>query len=48
MSERKRNIIGWGLFVAALLLTVTGSLTAEPESVFRKSIDICMECIGIG
>ncbi|MGI6215581.1 MAG: CD1871A family CXXC motif-containing protein [Christensenellales bacterium] len=34
--------------MAAVLLIAIGIISGEPHSVLKKSINICLECIGIG
>lgn len=45
----KRQVwITAGLIVLALALTVTGTLRGEDTVVWRKAVNVCMECIGLG
>lgn len=48
MTERKKNSIAAVLLAAAILLMVCGVMREEVKTVFTKSVNICMECIGIG
>nr|WP_051643072.1 CD1871A family CXXC motif-containing protein [Agathobaculum desmolans] len=36
------------LLAAAALFLVLGVMRGEQEIVFRKAVNICMECIGLG
>ncbi len=45
MKKQRRWLI---LSIAAVLLILTGIYAGEPETVLKKSINICLECIGIG
>lgn len=38
----------WFLLGCALVMVVIGVLNKEPETVFAKAVNICLECIGIG
>lgn len=48
MKEKNLNIISWILFAVFSVMFVYGSTTSEVIVVFRKSVRICLECIGIG
>lgn len=48
MEFIKRNIRGLFLIAAALILIGIGLYRQEAGTVFRKAINICMECIGLG
>ncbi len=48
MTEKKKNCITIVLLLAAAVLMTTGFLRGEVALVLKKSINICLECIGIG
>ncbi len=43
-----RNLITVCLLILSAVLITTGILMKEPDVVFRKAVNVCMECIGIG
>ena len=45
---KKQFFITSGLIVLALALVVIGTLRGEDTVVWRKAVNICMECIGLG
>lgn len=48
MNFLKKNAPALTLLVIAALFLVVGVWRAETEQVFRKAVNICMECIGLG
>ena len=36
------------LLACAVAMCVFGAVTGEADVVFRKAVNICMECIGLG
>jgi spore maturation protein SpmA len=51
MKDKKGIILRllWITFlVLAVVMCVSGAVSGEAESVFRKASTICMECIGLG
>lgn len=48
MAEKKKNSITAILLIVAILLMVCGTMRGEVKTMFKKSVNICMECIGIG
>ncbi|MFR3786921.1 CD1871A family CXXC motif-containing protein [Agathobaculum desmolans] len=48
MSFLRRNRTAMVLLAAAALFLVLGVMRGEQEIVFRKAVNICMECIGLG
>lgn len=45
---KKQAFITAGLIVLALAFVVIGTLRGEDTVVWRKAVNICMECIGLG
>lgn len=45
---KKQALITTALIVVALAFTVIGMLRGEDTVVWRKAVNICMECIGLG
>jgi len=45
---KKQVCITTGLIVLALAFVVIGTLRGEDMVVWRKAVNICMECIGLG
>ena len=48
MNFLKRNRAAVAAIAAALAFLAIGVWRGEAEVVLRKSINICMECIGLG
>lgn len=48
MSFLRRNRAAVTLLAAAALCLALGVWHRETETVFRKAVNICMECIGLG
>lgn len=48
VSFLRRNRTAVVLLAAAALFLVLGVMRGEQEIVFRKAVNICMECIGLG
>lgn len=48
MSEKYRSLIAWTLLLLGLGLIAVGVLRGEHTVVWRKAVNICMECIGLG
>ena len=48
MSFLKRNRAALALLVLGAAFVVIGVLRGEAEVVFRRAINVCMECIGLG
>lgn len=43
-----KKVIPWGLIALACVLLAAGVLTGEHTVIWRKAVNICMECIGLG
>ncbi len=47
-SEKKRRLLRIALLAAAAVFITVGIFRGDNDSIFRKAVFICMECIGIG
>lgn len=47
-SEKKRRLLRIALLAAAVVSITVGIFRGDNDSIFRKAVFICMECIGIG
>ena len=47
-SEKKRTLLRFVLIAAAAVVIIVGVFRGDNDSIFRKAVFICMECIGIG
>ena len=48
MSDKKRNIIAAAVIVTGVIFVAIGAFRGEIETVLRKAVNICLECIGLG
>lgn len=48
MKERNRNIARAAVLVLGVVFLLTGIYRSETQTVLRKAVTICLECIGIG
>ncbi len=48
MTFLRRNRAAVALLLLAAAFIVIGVLRGEAQTVFRKAVNICMECIGLG
>lgn len=48
MSFLRKNRSAAAVLLIGLLLVAVGVWRGEVEVVFRKAVNICMECIGLG
>ena len=48
MSEKKRNIIAFFVIAVGVAFIIFGIYRGEVDTVLRKAVNICLECIGIG
>ncbi|MGI5928267.1 CD1871A family CXXC motif-containing protein [Pseudoflavonifractor sp.] len=48
MSFLKQNKFAFILLLVGVVFVAIGVWRGEAETVFRKAINICMECIGLG
>lgn len=48
MSEKKKNIIAFSVIILGIAFVILGVYRGEVETVLRKAVNICLECIGIG
>ena len=47
-ENRRYAILRLIILAFAVILIIYGAVSGEPESLFRKAANICLECIGIG
>lgn len=45
---KRQVLITAGLIVLAVAFVVIGTLRGEDTVVWRKAVNVCMECIGLG
>jgi len=48
MNETTKNRCAAGLILLGLLFLALGVLRGENTVVWRKAVNVCMECIGLG
>lgn len=48
MSETKKTVIRSLLIICSIGMIGFGVFRNETNTVFRKAVNICMECIGLG
>lgn len=48
MQFLRRNRIAIAVFLFGAAFVAIGIWRGEVETVFRKAVNICMECIGLG
>lgn len=48
MTFLRRNRVAIALLLLAFAFLVIGIWRGEADTVFRKAVNICMECIGLG
>lgn len=48
MREKKKNIIAFSIIAVGIAFLCFGIYRGEIDVVFRKAVNICLECIGIG
>ena len=48
MPECRRKFAGKVVVAVGVLLILFGIWKGEPDTVWKKAANICMECIGIG
>ena len=48
MNFFKKNAIAIAIIAVGIAFIAFGAMRGEPQTVYRKASNICMECIGIG
>lgn len=48
MTWRQKNRTAWALVALAAVCLVLGLIRGEHTVVWRKAVNLCMECIGLG
>jgi hypothetical protein len=48
MTERRKNLLAASLLILGVVLLCYGILRGEDTVVWRKAVNVCMECIGLG
>ena len=48
MRRKIEDFIRFGILIVSVLLITSGIYRNEVKTVFKKAINICLECIGIG
>lgn len=48
MKEKQKSLIAGMVVVLAALCLVLGVMRGEDLVVWRKAVNVCMECIGLG
>ncbi len=48
MTAKQRNFCALGLMLLGAAFLVIGVMRGENTVVWRKAVNICMECIGLG
>ena len=48
MTFLKENRFALCLLALGIILAAVGILRGEAEVVFRRAVNVCMECIGLG
>ena len=46
--KRKKELIAAGLLAVSAVFLTVGILRGENTVVWRKAVNLCMECIGLG
>lgn len=48
MTQKQKNWITGGIVLLAAVFLTIGVLRGENTVVWRKAVNLCMECIGLG
>lgn len=48
MNEKTRRFLQWGILATALAFLAIGTGRGEPQMIWMKAVNVCLECIGIG
>ena len=48
VKEKKKTALGLGIFALGLMFIAIGFFRGEATVIWRKAVNICLECIGLG
>lgn len=48
MTRWQKNAAAWALVALAAVCLILGVIRGENTVVWRKAVNLCMECIGLG
>lgn len=48
MQKRKRSLWAWSVLIVGAAFIAIGIARGEMDTVLRKAVMVCLECIGIG
>lgn len=48
MSEKKRKYMALGIMAIGAVFICVGVMRGENAAIWRKAVNICLECIGLG
>lgn len=48
MLQKKRNYIGLCIMTIGIVFLFIGIMRGENTAIWRKAVNICLECIGLG
>ena len=48
MSEKKKKYFAIGIMAVGVIFIGLGIMRGENTTIWRKAVNICLECIGLG